>query len=205
MYIPEFNRIEDHLAWAFVREYPFALLVSNSQSGPFATHVPVLARKDEDKLVLIGHLAKANPHWKLLEKEPETLVIFHGPHAYISPSLYENPESVPTWNYAAVHAYGRASVFWEAERLKAALVETIETFDATYSDQWKALREQYRTGMLKHIVGFEIAVERLEGKFKLSQNRSKRDQAKIIQSLQGNQESTVRDVARLMKDLGLGS
>jgi transcriptional regulator len=203
LYIPEFNRIEDHLATGFMREHPFALLISNSQAGPFATHIPVLVRERESKLALVGHVAKANPHWKLLQQDPEALVIFHGPHAYISPSLYENPESVPTWNYAAVHVYGRASVFWEAERLKEILVETVRAFDVAYLDQWDALREQYRTGMLKHIVGFELVVDRLEGKFKLSQNRSKRDQAKIIKSMYGSEDSNVRDIGRLMKAQGL--
>jgi transcriptional regulator len=205
LYIPEFHRIERELATAFMREHPFAVLVSNSQSGPFATHVPILLRENDNQLVLIGHLAKANPHWKLLQQEPKTLVIFHGPHAYISPSLYENRESVPTWNYAAVHAYGRSSVLWETERLKEILVQTARAFEPAYLDQWTALREQYRTGMLKHIVGFEVAVEGLEGKFKLSQNRSKPDQANIIKFLQASADSNVRDVAQLMKDEGLGS
>jgi transcriptional regulator len=205
LYIPEFNRIDAGLATSFMRDHPFALLVSNSEGGPFATHVPVLVRERENKLLLIGHLAKANPHWKLLQQEAEALVIFHGPHAYISPSLYESPESVPTWNYAAVHAYGKPTVVWDTERLKETLVETVRAFDVAYLDQWTGLREQYRTGMLKHIVGFEISVERLEGKFKLSQNRSSRDQARIIESLRDDGESNGRELARLMEEQGLGS
>jgi transcriptional regulator len=205
VYIPEFNRVEDRIATEFMRAHPFALLVSNSEAGPFATHVPILVRERGGQIVLIGHVAKANPHWKLLQQAPHTLVIFQGPHAYISPSLYEARESVPTWNYAAVHVYGQASVFCEPERLVETLVETVRAFDAAYLDQWTALREQYRTGMLKHIVGFEIGVDRVEGKFKLSQNRSKGDQAKIIESLQNNEDSSIRDIARLMKEQGLGS
>ena len=206
MYVPEFNRIKDKAAVvAFMREHPFAILVSNSDGAPFATHIPVLASERGDQVVLTGHVAKANPHWKLLQQDQEALIIFHGPHAYISPSLYASRESVPTWNYAAVHVYGRATVFSEAARLREILIEMLQVFDTPYLDQWDGLREEYRSGMLKHIVGFEIAVDRLEGKFKLSQNRSRQDQANIIQSLQEGEESAVREIARLMKQQGLGS
>jgi transcriptional regulator len=205
VYIPEFNRIKDNAsAIAFMRAYPFAILVSESDDGPFATHIPILVRERESQVTLIGHVARANPHWKLLQQGHEALAIFQGPHAYISPSLYENRESVPTWNYAAVHVYGHATVFWEPERLKEILAETFRAFDNAYADQWAGLREEYRNGMLKGIIGFEIAAEKVQGKFKLSQNRSKRDQAQIIKSLEESEELTIRDIARLMREQGLG-
>jgi transcriptional regulator len=205
VYIPEYNRVKDQASiTAFMRAYPFAVLVSNSDDGLFATHIPILIREREDKITLIGHVARANPHWKLLQQDAVTLAIFHGPHAYISPRLYESRESVPTWNYAAVHVYGHSNVFWEPGRLQEVLTETFSAFDIAYLDQWAALSEKYRSGMLKHIVGFEIAAERIEGKFKLSQNRSKRDQAQVIESLQNSRESTACDVARLMREQRLG-
>src|ERR1700675_60289 len=118
MYIPEFNRVRDHAdAVSFIQANPFAILVSASESGPFATHIPILARDVNHQLVLHGHMAKANPHWHLLQGGSESLVIFHGPHAYISPRLYESRESVPTWNYATVHVYGHARVVTEPEQL----------------------------------------------------------------------------------------
>lgn len=206
MYVPEYNRIEDNaVALAFARENPFAIVVSTCDGVPFATHIPVLVGERSGQIVLTGHVAKANPHWKLLEQEQESLVIFHGPHAYISPRLYESRESVPTWNYAAVHVYGFATVFSEPSRLKEILLETARAFDPGYLDQWLALREEYRNAMLNHIVGFEIAAKRIEGKFKLSQNRSKRDQAKIIQSLQQSRDTAASGISRLMKEQGLGS
>jgi transcriptional regulator len=205
VYIPEFNRVEDSASiMAFIRAYPFAVLVSNTDDGPFATHVPILVREREGKITLVGHVARANPHWKLLQQGNITLVIFHGPHAYISPRLYESSESVPTWNYAAVHVYGHTNVFCEPGRLQEILMETFSAFDIAYLDQWAILSEKYRSGMLKHIVGFEITAAKIEGKFKLSQNRSKRDQAHVIQFLQNSNESTACDVARLMKEQGLG-
>ena len=205
MYIPEFNRLKDSAtALGFMQANPFAIVVSVGEGSPFATHIPVLAAEAAGEVLLRGHVARNNPHWKLLEQERETLVIFHGPHAYISPSLYGSRESVPTWNYAAVHAYGRARIFEEPQLLTEVLVETIALFDRAYLDQWRGLNENYRAKMLSNIVGFEIAVARLEGKFKLSQNRPKADQARVIQSLESSSDSAISGVAKLMKEQGLG-
>lgn len=205
MYIPEFNRLKDTaVALGFMRANPFAIVVSTAEGLPFATHIPVLVSETPGGILLRGHVARANPHWKMLEQERETLAIFHGPHAYISPRLYGSSESVPTWNYAAVHAYGRAHVFHEAELLTDVLLETIAQFDQAYAGQWRGLNENYRAKMLGNIVGFEIPVERVEAKFKLSQNRPKGDQARVIQALESSADSAVSGVAKLMKDQGLG-
>lgn len=205
MYIPEFNRLKDTaVALSFIRANPFAIVVSTAEGLPFATHIPVLVSEEAGGILLRGHVARANPHWKVLEQERETLAIFHGPHAYISPSLYGSRESVPTWNYAAVHAYGHARVFHQAEPLTEVLLETISQFEQAYLDQWRGLNENYRAKMLTEIVGFEIPVERVEAKFKLSQNRPRADQSRIIQSLETSTDSAISGVAKLMKDQGLG-
>ncbi|MGB5154508.1 MAG: FMN-binding negative transcriptional regulator, partial [Candidatus Sulfotelmatobacter sp.] len=118
MYIPEYFRVRDHEdAIKFMRANPFAILISSTEAGPFATHLPIFVRANEggEKIVLRGHVAKANPHWRYLEQQPQCLTIFHGPHSYISPSNYTLRESVPTWNYGAVHLYGKAQVFSSAE------------------------------------------------------------------------------------------
>src|SRR5437588_7836819 len=159
MYIPEFNRIEDRaLALAFMRANPFVILVSTTANGPFATHLPLLIDESPDQITLRGHVAKANPHWQMIGQEEahESLVIFHGPHAYISPTLYEIRESVPTWNYAAVHVYGRGTFFADEAQLRQLLQEVIGHFDSSYAAQWPSLSEQYQSRMLRHIVGFEI-------------------------------------------------
>ena len=187
-----------------MRANPFAIVVSAGEGSPFATHIPVIVGNAGDQIVLRGHVARANPQWKMLEQGRETMVIFHGPHAYISPSLYDSRQSVPTWNYAAVHAYGRARVFEEPEPLTELLLETFAVFEQAYLDQWHDLNENYRTKLLGQIVGFEIAVDRLEAKFKLSQNRPRADQARIIQSLESSDDTAISGVARLMKDQGLG-
>lgn len=205
MYIPEFNRVRDHAdAVSFVQANPFTILVSTSDSGPFATHIPILAREVDNQMVLHGHMAKANPHCDLLQSDQESLAIFHGPHAYISPSLYESRESVPTWNYAAVHVYGHARAVTEPEQLMEEVREIIHAFDPAYFEQWSSLSDKFRYGMLKHIVGFEMVATRVEAKFKISQNRTKADQAAIIASLGQSRDSAVAEIAQLMEKQGLG-
>jgi transcriptional regulator len=205
VYIPEFNRQEDRsTAVAFMTANPFAILVSTVDGIPFATHLPLLVDEVGDQIVVEGHMAKANPHWKSMKEDEDSLVIFHGPHAYISPSWYEIRESVPTWNYAAVHVYGEPSLFTDEGCLKETLHRMINTFEPSYRMQWHDLTDQYQSRMMKHIVGFKIKAKRVEAKFKLSQNRTQGEQARIIQSLQQSKDSHISGVAELMQQAGLG-
>jgi transcriptional regulator len=200
-----------------MRSNPFAILLSSTNEGPFATHAPVVVREmvretvqetvvreAGDHLVVRGHVAKANPHWRHLEQQPQCLIIFHGPHAYVSPANYNTREVVPTWNYGAVHVYGNARTFSAPEELLTVLHELIPMFEPAYVDQWASLSQAYRDRMLSHIVGFEIAVTKIEAKFKLSQNRSKEEQQNIIASLGAAADTAVSGVARLMQEQGLG-
>jgi transcriptional regulator len=187
-----------------MRANPFAILISSTEDGPYATHLPVVIRETEDQVVIRGHVAKANPHWRYLEQQPSCMMIFHGPHAYVSTSNYTARENVPTWNYGAVHVYGTARVFASAEDLQGVLHELIGTFEAAYGAQWESLSDAYRERMLSHIVGFEIAVSRIEAKLKLSQNRTKEEQQNVIESLSKADDSTVSGTARLMREQGLG-
>ena len=187
-----------------MRANPFAILISSTDTGPFATHLPLFVRAEEEKVLLRGHVAKANPHWRHLEKLAQCLTIFHGPHSYISPSNYTARESVPTWNYAAVHVYGEARVFSSEEDLQGMLHELMETFEPAYRLQWEGLKDIYRENMLRQIVGFEIAATKIEGKFKLSQNRTREDQANVMASLEESEDSAVSGVARMMKEQRLG-
>jgi transcriptional regulator len=204
VYIPEFNRQEDRAATlAFMRANPFAILISNADGIPFATHLPLLVDEVGDQVVVRGHMARANAHWKSMKAGEESLIIVHGPHAYISPSLYEIHESVPTWNYAAVHVYGEPALFSDEESLTKTLHRMIDTFESSYMAQWSELSVKYRSQMMRHIVGFEIKAKRLEAKFKLSQNRTKGEQTRIIQSLSQSQDTNISGVAELMQ-AGLG-
>ena len=187
-----------------MRANPFTILVSSTDEGPFATHLPVAIRDSEEQLIIRGHVAKANPHWRHLEQQPRCLVIFHGPHAYVSPANYNTREVVPTWNYGTVHVYGNARVFAAPDELLGVLHELIPMFEPAYADQWASLSEAYRERMLSHIVGFEITVTKVEAKFKLSQNRAKEEQANVITSLGASADTAVSGTARLMEKEGLG-
>ena len=188
-----------------MRVNPFAILVSSNADAPFATHVPVFVRETETETRIYGHVAKANPHWRQLQEQPQCMIIFHGPHAYISPTNYETREVVPTWNYGAVHVYGNARVFAAPGELLSVLHELIPMFEPHYADQWATLTQAYRERMLSHIVGFEMAVTRIEAKFKLSQNRTRNEQQHIIDSLINEPDSAISGTARLMCQEGLGN
>jgi transcriptional regulator len=205
VYIPEHFRLRhDADAIAFMRANPFAILISSTDASPFATHLPLSVDAEEGKTVLRGHVAKANPHWRYLEQQSQCLTIFHGAHSYISPSNYVALDSVPTWNYAAVHVYGDARTFSSPEELHGMLEELIETFDPAYRSQWDQTTPTFRENMVRQIVGFEIVATRIEGKFKLSQNRTRQDQANVIASLEKSEDTAVSAVSRLMREQGLG-
>ena len=183
-----------------MRANPFAVLISAIDEGPFASHVPLIIRETGDQVYLRGHVAKANPHWKYLENSPrDTLVIFHGPHAYISPAHYATREVVPTWNYGAVHVYGNARTFSSHGELLEMLHELIPMFEPAYADQWAGLSDAYRERMLGHIVGFEIAVTKVEAKFKLSQNRPVEDRRSVVHHLSQSTDATDVSLAGLMQ------
>jgi len=212
VYIPEHFRLRhDADALTFMRANPFAILISATGDGPYATHLPLFVRIEESalqteeiKVFLRGHVAKANPHWRYLEQQAQCMTIFHGPHSYISPSNYIARESVPTWNYAAAHVYGNARLFTSSEDLHQMLDELMGSFEPAYREQWEGLSSAFRENMLRQIVGFEIAATKIEGKFKLSQNRPRQDQANVIASLEKADDSVVSGVARMMKEQRLG-
>jgi transcriptional regulator len=204
LYIPELNRIEDRaVTVAFMKANPFAILISQSENGLVATHLPLLVGDNGNNLKLRSHFAKANHHWSAIENQ-ESLVIFHGPHAYISPSLYEIRESVPTWNYATVHVYGKGKILRDSDA-EQVLIDLIAQFDPSYYAQWQSFSEEYRDKMLRRIVAFEFEATRVESKFKLGQNRTKGEQDNLIQSLERSSDSAVAGVAALMRQQKLGS
>ncbi|OUL25372.1 negative transcriptional regulator, PaiB family protein [Nostoc sp. RF31YmG] len=186
MYIPNAFREEDiEKLVAFMRANSFATLVSLQNNIPVASHVPLVVTVQNNVVKLTGHLAKQNPQWQVFEQS-ESLAIFTGPHAYISPSLYEQRESVPTWNYIAVHAYGIPQIITlsdSPELMDKMIDEMIATYGSDYKSQWQSLSDKFRQGMMNGIVGFEMTATRLEGKYKLSQNRSHTDQYNVAHAL----------------------
>ena len=173
LYVPPHFGIDDpDTLHRFIEEHAFATLVSSGASGLHVSHIPFVVDRDERGVRLLGHVARANAHWQALEGAAHVTAIFQGPHAYISPTWYANHPSVPTWNYAVVHAHGKTRLMDEAG-LHELLMRLSATYEAGNLKPWKMseLPADYVGTMLKSIVGFEIEVERLEGKFKLSQNR----------------------------------
>ena len=186
---------------AFMQANSFATLVSIVDGVPFATHVPLVVTEDAGGVKLVGHLAKQNPQGQAFEAA-ESLAIFTGPHAYISPALYEKRESVPTWNYIAVHAYGFPKVitFNDAPSSMDQMIdEMIDVYEEDYKPHWHGLSTGFREGMMKGIIGFEMPVTRLEGKYKLSQNRNHIEQQNVSSHLRQSADPTVRAVGEEMR------
>lgn len=202
MYIPNAYREDDQATLvAFMRANSFATLVSIDNGAPVATHLPLVVEEVDGAVRLTGHLAKANPQWQSFGAG-EALVIFQGPHAYISPSHYAAHESVPTWNYIAVHAYGVPVPLSPAEGqavLEALMATMIDAYDPAYHTQWQGLSARYRDGMLRGVVGFTLDVTRLEGKAKLSQNRSADDQRRVAHALLASDDGAARATGAAME------
>lgn len=184
MYIPKHFKQEDKAKLIkFMREFNFAVLVSAKNGKPVGTHLPFLIDEKNGSILLKAHMAKANPQWKEFSEDREVLVIFQEPHAYISPSLYEHKLNVPTWNYIAVHAYGLPEINKSDEQNIVLLESSFSVFESSFKKQWDELPQDYRSKLLKGIVGFEIRVTKLEGKFKLSQNKTENERDKVADSL----------------------
>ena len=217
MYLPKINRETDPNALnSFMQQHSFATLISNDADNvPFATHLPVLLDTTRgERGTLVAHMARANPHWRHFSAEDasssdEVLVVFQGPHAYISPSWYASEFSVPTWNYTAVHAYGKPKIVQDGADLRKMLTELVATYEPPmaqasqvesslvkpWSTDWSDARNE---PLLKAIVGFELEITRLEGKFKLSQNKPAADRAGVIKALQQSTDQDERGVADMM-------
>jgi transcriptional regulator len=185
MYTPRLNQVSDRaLLIDAMRAYSFAILFGAqsalaNENSLQATHLPLVVKDDGEHGLLEGHFARANPHWKSLAGK-ETLVVFSGPHSYVSPTLYAEPLSVPTWNYIAVHAYGTLSLIEDEPGKDALLCGLINVHEPEYVEKWRQMPDGFRRTMLAGIVGFRIPIARIEGKFKLSQNRPEVDRQNVL-------------------------
>jgi transcriptional regulator len=184
MYSPKFNQIADRAVLIeAMQAYSFAILFG-PQSTPdapaplLATHLPLVVKDEGEHGLIEGHFAKANRHWQALAGR-ETLVVFPGPHSYVSPTNYTDPLSVPTWNYIAVHAYGTMELVEDDAGKDALLAGLIQANEPAFADQWQAMPDGFRRTMLAGIQGFRIPIARIEGKFKISQNRAPEERANV--------------------------
>jgi transcriptional regulator len=199
MYLPAHFR-EDDLPTlrAFIRDHSFGILVTQHEGAPFATHLPFLYDEYPGPYgTLRGHIALGNHQWQDFDGEQEALAIFSGPHAYITPSWYEVELSVPTWNYAAIHAYGILQRITDQAELYDLLKALIQLHESQFEQPWTyPLPQEYLHKMMKGVVGFTMPIMRLEGKFKMSQNRTPSERSRVIAELQ----ATHHDVARIMAE-----
>ncbi|MEZ5648677.1 MAG: FMN-binding negative transcriptional regulator [Alphaproteobacteria bacterium] len=216
MYVPTSFRLDDPAKLRqTIAQSPFALLITQGEAGLFATHLPFLYDPDREAPdheapdhealgILRGHVARANPHWKYIADNQEALVIFSGPHTYISPRWYTEPDGmVPTWNYMAVHVYGHARTIADPAWLRTMLddlsapYETAADGTILWQPNWQDDSSHER--LLRGIVGIEITISKMEGKAKLSQNRSLNDQQALIGHLEAQDEDMSRAVAMAMR------
>ena len=202
MYIPKPFSTDDAGALnAFMGRHAFAILVTAPEGVPTASHLPFLI---EDAAAaqptLRAHMARANPQWKDFARIDEALVVFQGAHAYVSPGWYANPGLVPTWNYVVVHAYGKPRVIADPGEVRAHVARLVERFEGGLERAWRldSLSDEAIDRYLKAVVAFEIPVGRLEGKFKLGQNRAPDDRAGAVQGLRATGDPGAAEIARLM-------
>jgi transcriptional regulator len=200
MYSPPYNRIEDRAEQlAFMRENGFALLVTGTGGVLHASHLPVVVEEAGGRITVHSHMARNNPQWQEFFEGEEVLVVFAGPHAYVSPRWYEEQERVPTWNYAALHAYGTVRLIEERAAKHASQRRLVADLDPQWLPKFDALSPEYVAKMLDGIVTFDIAVTRIETRWKLSQNRSRREQELIAAELEKSADSGARALAALTR------
>lgn len=199
MYIPVINEMNDRdEVMAFIKEHSFATIITNGGGVPIASHLPMVIEEEVDSLKIIGHFAKANSHWQLLNNQ-KSLIIFAEPHAYISPAHYESLVNVPTWNYIAVHVYGDCTLVTDDASSIAILEKTIGTYEAEYKKQWDALPADYKKANLNGIVCFEMKVTDIQAKKKLSQNKTSNERQNIIRQLEKSSNTLEVKIAGLMQ------
>ena len=209
MYIPSAFAVTDQSLFIdFIRTNSFATLVSQNENEPQATHLPLLIDENESdtesgKLILTGHMARANPHWKLAD-ESDVLAIFQGPHSYISAAWYGEQNTVPTWNYVAVHVYGRLNIIEDHSRVLTLLEQAAEQFEGEGPNPWSTAipEKQLIDKLLNAITAFEIEVSRVEGCWKLNQHHPKERRQLTIKSLRDRGQTFDNEIADLMQQFG---
>ena len=205
MYLPKHFQVEDpEILAQLIANYPLATLVGSLDGHFEINHLPLMLSADGKKLH--GHIARTNPLSKVAEQENcEVTAVFHGPNAYITPAWYpskrETGKVVPTWNYAVVHVQGQLSLMGESSWMRQHVAQMTDIHEPTYQSSWKLndAPEEYVQMMLKAIIGIEIEVKSLVGKFKLSQNRSHSEYDGVLENLEKSSEENLQAMLQLMK------
>ncbi|MDF1721125.1 MAG: FMN-binding negative transcriptional regulator [Minwuia sp.] len=201
MYRPKHFSVDDPAtSHDLISNNEFGLLLTTGADGaPFGTHLAfIIDRKDGPNGTLLGHMARANPQWRDFDRAP-ALAVFSGPHAYVSPTLYATSPNVPTWNYAVVHAYGTAEVIADPAEVSALMRRLTSGYEGPEGWQYDDQPEEYHAGMQKGIVAFRMPITRLEGKWKMSQNRTPEDREGVRAALARSPDAMARDVSGLIR------
>lgn len=200
MYLPkrfENNNFDE--SFSLIQKNPLATVISTTENGPFVSHIPLVLEKQNEGMRLIGHLARGNPHWKLLDNKP-VYIIFHGPNAYMTPKWYEKND-VPTWSYAVVHVNGRVSLIQDLEGILYCLKKLSASAEANSKDPWAFWipDDLAAPGVIeKSIVGIEIQISEIKAKFKLNQTLSKKSIDGCIQGLLSAENDTNKEMAEMI-------
>ena len=201
MYTPNHFEFKDNAGKiAFMKQYSFATIITVKYNFPIATQLPFFIDNSSDKLILSSHFAVANEQSRYIEANT-SLVIFTEPHAYISPVHYDKGESVPTWDYIAVHAYGKAKIIEDEVAKITALEQMIRFYEKDYLHQWESLSDKFKKGMMRGIVAFELEVTDLQGQKKLSQNKTEAERKRIVEYLEKSENTTEKEIADYIKKL----
>lgn len=201
MYVPKHNRQEDRGALlAYMRAYSFATLATSGPGGLTATHLPFVIEEQEGRITLLAHMARANPQWRDFAEDSDALVIFMQPHAYVSPRLYDSRQNVPTWNYVAVHAYGRPVLIEERAQKIELQKKLIRQYDPGYLEQMAELPESYLDAKLVAIASFSLEATRIDARYKLSQDKNPAERERIARELEAGGDSVAAETARLMRE-----
>jgi transcriptional regulator len=201
MYIPKaFSESDLPTLHAFMERNSFALLVSQHDGLPFATHLPlILDRSVGPYGTIFGHVARANPQWEQIASQ-RALAVFSGPHVYVSPTWYEADNVVPTWNYVAVHAYGPVTVVDDRELVQI-VQRSVEWYEGAMPRPWPLTESNaYLRHRLQQIVGFRMEIERLEGKWKLNQNHPVERREKVVRALEERSDENSMAIGALMRE-----
>jgi transcriptional regulator len=202
MYIPKAFEVTDlSTLHEFIETYSFGTLVTVAGEQPVATRLPLILDRTRGRQgTLLGHVARANPQWRSFDGDRQCLVMFDGPHAYISPSWYATSPAVPTWNYTAVHVYGIPRPFHDAGQLAELVDRLVGIYEGKMTEPWPGkLPGDFKAAMLKAIVGFTIEIDRIEGKFKLGQNRPVEDRSGAVARLERSSDRTARELAEITR------
>ena len=201
MYIPKYSEVNDHkLVIETMTKYSFATVITSHDGSLNANHYPFLVDATSEQVLLYTHLARSNPQYTELVESKKCLVVFQGPHKYMSPTYYVNPLNVPTWNYVAVHAQCSIEAIESPKEIDALLHQTVQHFEKINNTEWTYdLPVEFRDRLLSAIVGFKMTVTNLEAKFKLSQNRKKEDYDAVISALSQQPDEMTQQMLSYMK------